>query len=72
MYELSVFHPRDTFPVERLPLNRASAVLEMIPELLARHAECDRIDVYCFGSLLFTVECAGNRIAAQASDLTEV
>jgi hypothetical protein len=33
-----------------------------IGHLLEKHADCERVVVYCGGSRLFAVDCKGNRV----------
>ncbi|HEY8618062.1 hypothetical protein [Phenylobacterium sp.] len=62
MYRLRVIHPGAAFPTETVSLERAADVLTAIPELLARHADCDRVEVMANDSKLFAVDCKGNRL----------
>jgi hypothetical protein len=62
MYELAVFKPGDDFASDRMVLERASEVLRTVPLLLKRHCDCERVEVYHAGGLLFSVDCRGNRI----------
>jgi uncharacterized protein YjiK len=62
MYRLIVLHGDSKSPTEVIELARAGAVLEMIPEVLARHADCERVEVHSGTAFLFAVDCKGNRL----------
>ena len=62
MYQLKVFHEGATTPTATLAITRASEVLARIPEVLAQHADCARIDVIYDGQKLFAVDCEGNHL----------
>lgn len=63
MYELRVFHADAPVPIDSVRLARASDVLTAIPELLAQHSGCERIEVLSNGDWLFAVDCHGQRIS---------
>ena len=62
MYELRVFAEGDTVALHTERVDRAGSVVERIPLLLSSHENCERVEVYLTGRLLFSVDCAGNRI----------
>lgn len=62
MYHLRVLHPGSSIPTETLSLKQASEVLIRIPELLARHTGCERIEVVAGTTPLFAVDCKGQRL----------
>lgn len=62
MYSLRVMKPGSIAPLETVELDRAADVLTCIPELLARHAGCERIEVLASTTRLFAVDCHGQRL----------
>ena len=62
VYHLDVIHPGMPRPTARRSVDRAQAVLELIPELLGAHPDCDRIIVWIGLTRLFAVDCKGNRL----------
>lgn len=63
MYLLEVYLPGQTTPTDHATVDKASDVLMMIPALLKAHDGCERIEVRLANTLLFSVDCAGNRIS---------
>ena len=62
MYHLRVIHQGSPIPTEVIDLDRASDVLTTIPQLLARHADCERVEVLAGPTRLFAVDCRGQRL----------
>jgi hypothetical protein len=62
VYELIVFCPGERTPHETIRVNKASEVLQLIPELLAQHDACEHIVVMMDHARLFAVDCKGNRL----------
>ncbi|MGA0608223.1 hypothetical protein ACO2Q0_19700 [Phenylobacterium sp. VNQ135] len=59
MYQLRVIARGSLVPIEILSIERASEVLSSIPQLLARHGDCERIEVLARTTPLFAVDCRG-------------
>ncbi|WP_309089180.1 hypothetical protein [Phenylobacterium sp.] len=62
MYHLRVLHQGSSLPTEVLTLERPGDVLTSVPELLARHADCERVEVLAGPTFLFAVDCKGQRL----------
>ena len=62
MYRLEVFHPGERLPVEAVTLSRAADVLLTSPELLAKHAQCEKVVVSIDCPRLFSADCKGNAV----------
>ena len=62
MYRLNVIHEGRAHPSETVELASAAAVLTTIPELLARHGDCLRIEVMAGPARLFAVDCHGQTL----------
>lgn len=60
MYLLNVTYGDGTHARESVQAPSAEDVLELIPRLLARHGDCDRIEVVRNATALFAVSCASN------------
>jgi hypothetical protein len=62
MYRLEVIHPGDPRATEIVQISSSHEVLEVIPALLAKHAECERIAVFMDTTFLFAVDCTGKAL----------
>ena len=62
MYRLDVHHSGSPSPVESHQVPRAADVLALIPELLKKRDGCEKIAVYGEATLLFAVDCKGDRL----------
>ena len=62
MYELRVYFPEDASHRAVFYIERAVDVLTRIPDLLAEHEGCERVEVRSNGMKLFAVDCAGNTL----------
>jgi len=61
-YSVHVHYPGEPSPRERHAISSGGEVLSFIPMLLGRHRECEKIAVYNGPTLLFVVDCHGNRV----------
>jgi hypothetical protein len=62
MYRLRVIHPGKAAPSETVSVAGAADVLATIPQLLAKHHDCLRIEVLAGEMRLFAVDCKGARL----------
>ena len=63
MYLLKAYYLGQSHPTESRVALTAPSALELIPEMLAAHPECDRIEVMCGAAYLFAVDRYGTRLA---------
>lgn len=61
-YTLTVFELGTLLAVETLAVQSAGAVMEAIPELLAKHPGCEIIKVHAGPTYLFSVDCEGKTL----------
>lgn len=62
MYFLRVFKAGAKVAHHTEAIERATVAFQRIQALLAKHADCERVEVHMDQTLLFKVDCHGNRI----------
>jgi hypothetical protein len=62
-YRAEVFYPGERQHRERHRLETSAEVIDLIPKLLAKHGECEKIAIYNGPMFLFAVDCKGNDVA---------
>ncbi len=62
MYTLHVHYAGQSVATETRRALSAAEALDLIPELLAAHPECECVAVYAGNTHLFSVDRKGNRI----------
>ncbi len=62
MYQLVVRRTGEPGPVETATAASATEVLSLIPKLLDRYPDCERIEIMAGVTRLFAVDCEGARI----------
>ena len=62
VYTLTVHEAGSAHALETMSFDSGSVTMAAIPDLLAKHPDCERIKVHAGGTYLFSVDCNGSTL----------
>ena len=62
VYRLLVCYHQEVLPRDVVSIERADAVLDRIPDVLAEHRDCEKLVVMLDGLRLFAIDSSGARL----------